>query len=319
MTSHYCYTYFGGSVAAPEDDQTIKLAVSDDGLRFSAVNDNRPVLRSVLGERGVRDPYLLQRNSADKSGRPKFVMLGTDLDFWNPRYASDSGDVDWAATVRRGSTGICVWESDDLIRWSAERIVDIASSVRAGNMWAPRAIWDPSHGDHGGYLVYWSSCTAVDDYAKQRIWACWTSDFVDFGKPFVYLEKPFAVIDCSMVRYRDVVLRFTKNEDEKYVFLEASSTLFGDFHYVPQHILESHRGGYEGPDAHMLPDGRMVVFVDEYVNQRRGYIPFVADDPLRANSFQPMEVDEYVLPEGGNHGTIMPLTAAEYEMLAALM
>lgn len=312
---HYLHAYFGRRASLSGDDQSIKFALSDDGLFFRDVADGRPILEPVLGERAVRDPYLLRREPGDGSGRPRYVMLGTDLDFWNPRYAAADGGVDWGATVRRGSAGICVWESENLADWSAERIVDVASSVGAGNVWAPRAIWVPAE---RRYLVYWASCTPDDDYAKQRIWAAWTLDFVDFSKPFVYMEKPFSVIDAAIFPWRGRYLRFTKNEEEKFVFLEVSDSILGEFEHVPQVELESHRGGYEGPDAHVLPDGRLMLFMDEYVDERRGYIAFVSDDPLAPDSFHAMPADEYRVVPGGNHGTVLPISAAEASLLGAL-
>ncbi|MCH9276751.1 hypothetical protein JS533_010785 [Bifidobacterium amazonense] len=114
--------------------------------------------------------------------------------------------------IRRGSTGICVWESDDLIHWSNERVVDVASAVRAGNAWVPRAIWD---GSRGKYLTYWSSCTPGDDYARQRIWAAWTRDFTTFGEPFVLVERDHAVIDAALCVRGGRIVALTAAEMER--------------------------------------------------------------------------------------------------------
>ena len=42
-----------------------------------------------------------------------------------------------------------------------------------------------------------ASTTARDNFAKHRIWAARTKDFKSFSQPFIYIEKPTAVIDIE--------------------------------------------------------------------------------------------------------------------------
>jgi hypothetical protein len=57
-------TFKGGATAASEQ---IYFAVSADGRAWTALNRSAPVLTSEVGEKGVRDPYLIRthgRNTA---------------------------------------------------------------------------------------------------------------------------------------------------------------------------------------------------------------------------------------------------------------
>lgn len=51
----YLFVYFTGE---SEDGEQIYFAVSSDGLHWNDLNDGKPVLRSHVGEKGVRDPLL---------------------------------------------------------------------------------------------------------------------------------------------------------------------------------------------------------------------------------------------------------------------
>lgn len=53
--------------------------------------------------------------------------------------------ITWDASQRTGSRGIIVWESTNLVDWTAERLVTVEDE-NAGMVWAPEAIWDPNEG-----------------------------------------------------------------------------------------------------------------------------------------------------------------------------
>src|SRR5258708_530555 len=61
------------SEATPMSEQ-IYFGLSKDGINWEALNDTKPVLVSTLGERGVRDPYILRSHDGKK-----FYLLATDL------------------------------------------------------------------------------------------------------------------------------------------------------------------------------------------------------------------------------------------------
>ena len=178
--------------------EQIYFAVSSDGRQWEALSNSQPVLVSALGEKGVRDPYLLRAPDGKK-----FYLLATDL--------SVHFNHDWKRHVRAGSQAIVIWESTNLVQWSPPRLVKVAPDD-AGCTWAPEAVYDEGKKE---FIVFWASTTAGDDFNKQRIWAAWTRDFVTFGKPFIYIEKPWHIIDTDIVRAGENYFRFSKDEQNK--------------------------------------------------------------------------------------------------------
>ena len=118
----------------------------------------------------------------------------------------------------------------------------------AGCTWAPEAIYDEENQD---YLVFWASMNKSDNFAKQRIWACRTRDFVTFDKPFIYLEKPWHVIDTDIVRDGDKYYRFSKDEQFKSITMEVGNRLLGPWQDVSAFCLAK-MIGYEGLECYLL-------------------------------------------------------------------
>ncbi|MBQ8020063.1 MAG: hypothetical protein IJ263_06650, partial [Paludibacteraceae bacterium] len=134
----YLFAYFKGEGLA--QGEQIYFAVSRDGLNWKDINGGNPVLTSTLGEKGLRDPFIMR--SADGS---KFFVIATDLKI--------NGNGDWTAAQTTGSKSIMVWESSDLINWSEQRMCRVAPDG-AGCTWAPEAVYNEESGE---YIVFWSS------------------------------------------------------------------------------------------------------------------------------------------------------------------
>ncbi len=68
----YFFAYFAGE--GYSDGEQIYFASSQDGLNWDDLNNNKPVLTSTLGEKGVRDPFIIRSPEGDK-----FYLIATDL------------------------------------------------------------------------------------------------------------------------------------------------------------------------------------------------------------------------------------------------
>lgn len=279
--------------------EQVYCALSEDGRHWTALNDAKPVLVSEVGERGVRDPYILR--SHDKKS---FYLIGTDL--------SIHRNGNWGRAVRQGSHSILIWESADLVNWSEPRLVEVAPDD-AGCTWAPEAVYDAESSD---YLVFWASTTERDDFAKHRIWATRTKDFRSFSEPFIYIEKPTTVIDTTIVRDGGVYYRFTKDEKHKAITMEKAERIAGPWTDMPQFSLAQMRG-YEGPACYLTtpadgdkpPVWRLIL--DHYA-RGRGYQPYETNS-LASGQFEPSE--DFTFPFRFRHGSVLPLSAAEYDRL----
>lgn len=185
----------------------------------------------------------------------------------------------------------------------------------AGCTWAPEAVHDADSGD---YLVFWASTTAADHFQKHRIWAACTRDFISFGEPFVFIDKPHAVIDTTIVHDGTAYHRFSKDESRKTVTQETPPRLAGPWREVPSATLAP-LVGYEGPQAHVLEparEGRPALWgliLDHYA-KGLGYQPWTSTR-LASGEFKPAQ--GFRFPFRFRHGSVLPLSAAELARLEA--
>lgn len=291
-------TFKNGGDAAAEQ---IYFGLSSDGRNWTALNDAKPVLVSTIGDKGVRDPYLLRAHDGKT-----FYLIATDLSMHHTQ--------DWKRAVNAGSRSIIIWESKDLVHWSPPRAVAVAPED-AGCAWAPEAIYDEERGD---YLVFWASTTKRDGFSKHRIWGARTKDFRTFGAPFVYIEKPTTIIDTTIVRDGGKYHRFTKDEKFKAITMETAERLEGPWREVPDFSLAK-LVGYEGPEAYVIEPGdaqrpaTWALILDHY-SAGRGYQPFVTRN-LSSGQFD--AGGGFSFPFEFRHGSILPLSSEEMERIKA--
>lgn len=298
--SAYLYTYFRGNIYGNGESQHIHMATSKDGFFWTALNDNEPILKANLGTKGVRDSYLVRSPYGDH-----FYLIGTDL---------DANGGDWASYGGNGSRYIRIWESDDLINWSDERLVLIAPE-NAACMWAPETTYDPSTGE---YVVYWS--TGLKGGDGKKIWYAKTRDFYTFSTPQIYkdTENGTTFIDTSIIEYQGTYYRFTKNENNLTILLETSDSLLGDYSLVKTNIAGE--SGVEGPGIYKINgEEKWVLYMDGYAggNSGVGYFPLIANslEDLKNANFVRMENGTYQMPAGAKHGSFVPITTEEYNAL----
>jgi len=279
--------------------EQIYFALSRDGRNWEGLNNSEPVLVSQLGEKGVRDPYLLRSHD----GRT-FYLLATDLSIFHNR--------DWGRSTHAGSKSLVIWDSNDLVHWSQPRLVKVAADD-AGCTWAPEAVYDEDTHD---YLVFWASTNKSDNFSKQRIWAARTTDFRTFTKPFIYIEKANHVIDTDIVRDQGKYYRFSKDEKFKAISMEVSEKLMGPWIDVPQFSLAQLRG-YEGPECFQIAPASgskpatWCLILDQY-SKGTGYQPFVTEN-LAGGQFTAGA--GFTFPFLFRHGSILALSDAEYRRM----
>ncbi|KLU90359.1 endo-1,4-beta-xylanase [Magnaporthiopsis poae ATCC 64411] len=131
----YAFSYFTGNSVAGEKIY-FAASVGNDALNWRELNGGKPALASTMGTKGLRDPFLIRSPEGDT-----FYLIATDL--------SIGSGTSWGDAVRFGSLYLEVWESHDLVKWSAQRHIKV-SPPSAGNTWAPEAYYDPSLGAYVG-------------------------------------------------------------------------------------------------------------------------------------------------------------------------
>ncbi|KAL8383436.1 hypothetical protein RB595_010569 [Gaeumannomyces hyphopodioides] len=309
----YAFLYFTGS------DEQIYLAASNgnNALSFTELNGGKPILKSAYGDKGVRDPFVTR--SVDGS---KFYILATDLCI--------GCGTSWGDAQTRGSRHIEIWESPDLVTFSAERHV-LVSPEAYGNTWAPEAYWDA---ELGTYVVYWASGIYDDSpeggnpgrarITYQRLVYATTNDFVTFSSPRVWQdEPPHGRIDSTVIHSNGTYHRFTKATTADGcadIVQESSPSLtagLGSWKRVASCIGKgAGTRDVEGPSIFRTNPGdvggggRYVLLVDEFGGN--GYVPLESDD-LASGRWTLNRNFSY--PKTPRHGTIIPLTAAELERI----
>lgn len=312
----YLFAHFIGDSGEGEQ---IYFSLSRDGLHWQDLNKGQMMLRSGIGEKGARDPFLIRspwtkKNQMEASGAggqhaPKYFLIATDL-----RIAAGKG---WQVAQYEGSRDILVWESDNLVDWQGP-VAHTIGVEGAGCVWAPEAIYDAGK---DAILLFWASMVKLpgDREAKQRIYASYTRDFKDFTEPFIFMERENHVIDSTIIENQGVYYRYTKDETTKNIYVDCSTTLRPeDFKEVKSSTL-SELFGVEGPEIYQM-NGReeWCLIVDRFATHK-GYMPLLTDD-LASGVFRVMDEEEFDMGENRKrHGGVLPITEEEYQVLAKLI
>lgn len=306
----YLFTYFTGEGTDSGEQVYFALSQGNDPLHWQELNGGAPVLTSNVGDGGVRDPFLIRSPEGDR-----FYLIATDLRI--------HGNGDWDGAQRHGSRSIVVWESTDLVSWSAPRLAEVSPET-AGNTWAPEAYYDAQR---GAYVVFWASkLYAADDpdhtgTTHQRMMYATTEDFVTFSEPQVWHDPGYSVIDSTLIQEDGVYHRFTKDERGqgespcgKFITQEtATDVLDTSYDLVADCIGSGAISQGEGPLIFRSnTEDRWYLFIDEFGG--RGYVPFETTDLASGNW---TVSSGYDLPASPRHGTVVPLTQAEYDRVAA--
>ncbi|THV36391.1 immunoglobulin-like domain-containing protein [Glycomyces buryatensis] len=303
----YFFTYFTGEGTANGEQIYAALSDGNDPLRFGELNGGQPILTSDQGDQGVRDPFIIRSPEGDR-----FYMIATDLKI--------HGNGDWDGAQRHGSLSIMVWESTDLVDWGEGRLVQV-SPESAGNTWAPEAYWDP---EQNAYVVFWASKLYENadhsDSTYNRMMYATTRDFVNFSQPQVWVDKGYSTIDSTIIEDEGTFYRFTKDERSntsgspcgKFIMGETSTSLSNtEWDFQTECIGSGSINQGEGPLIFKSnTEEKWYMFVDEFGG--RGYVPFETTD-LSSGEWTPSS--DYDLPASPRHGTVLPVTAEEYERL----
>lgn len=290
------------------DGEQVYFGLSKDGFSWETVNGGQPVLWSFKGDKGVRD-FTITRTKENK-----FVILATDLSLsYGMR---NQYHHSWAEIGRNGSRDLVLWESEDLVHWSEQKMVTLGGA-EFGCRWAPDIIRDREQGD---YIVHWSSPHQCNDYGAKAIYYSRTKDFTEFSAPeLLYRKEDSGIIDSCMVEENGIYYLFLKSEGnpERIILLKSTSPT-GPFERVPAFDTEMEKlqaGLYEAPTAFRLADGRWCLMLDYYgvPGKGQGYVPFLCDD-IATGIFKRSDA-EFKFPYGFKHGTVLEITEEEYERI----
>lgn len=288
--SAYLFAHFTSGKTG--DKEAIWFSLSRDGLNWTDLGGEEPVLASKIGTRGARDPFIVYDERVKK-----YYIIATDL-------CTASGS--WHDFAHHGSRSILVWESEDLINWSEEWLVEVGIE-NAGCVWAPEAVFC---NEKDMWFVFWASCVKEDDETKhkQRIYGAFTKDFREFTPTFKYIDGKTALIDTSIVWDKGWYYRFSKDETNKVIVFEKSQDLVGDEWESIYSEIFSVFEGLEGPEAYYLDDQQKWCLIADQYRTNNGYTPFLCDN-LDGGKFIQLHNDQFDMGKRKKrHGGILKIS-----------
>lgn len=288
------------------DGEQVYFGLSADGFHWEPVNGGQPVLWSTLGDGGVRDHTIVRTHDGP------FHILSTDLSLANCFRTKYRGN--WGVITREGSRCLSMWTSDDLVHWSDQRLIELGDAD-FGCVWAPDVVYDRARGD---YLIHWSSAHASNNYGHMAIYYTRTRDFERFSTPQILCRKDDSgIIDSAVYEDGGMFYRFLKsNANPAGIILQKGRTLTGEYTRIPafdEEMAKLQHPAYEAPTAFKLRDGRWALMLDFFgvPGDGQGYVPFIAED-MDSGRFIRSDAS-FSFPYGFKHGTVLPITAEEYE------
>ena len=285
------FAYFcGDDENSTAINQKIRLAVSEDGINFSPLNGNLPIISNTQGDSisfngkvgqfahtgGARDPFIFNKRNADGSIADGYYIVATDLCV-NP--SSNSYN----------NTKILVWDVPSLDQLDSVTctVIDTAGMYSTDVMnnndsiaWAPEIVWDYQVQK---YALVWSACL----WSSAKIHVAYTSDFKTFTTragntidgvnnfaEVLYTRDGYNFIDANINyengKYYMVIKRENGGNGNKGVLYSVSANTLDGLNAVdPIRFYDSVNtgdpNGLEGPEVYLRPDGHWVLIADEYV------------------------------------------------------
>jgi hypothetical protein len=280
----YAMAYFTESPSGNGSNYGLHLAVSPDGLNWTPLNQNNPVVTPTQGTLGLRDPFILRKQDGT------FEILATDLNGTNFSLQNQY---------------IHVWDSTDLRTFTNYHRLKLHSL--ATHSWAPEAFWDPSRGQ---YAIIYSASNGSHDV----IMVDYTTDFVTATAPQTFFDPGYNAIDGDvLVGGGANYLYFKNNTNGSILGAKSSSLNPGSFTIYTSAVAH---GGTEAPTlVKSLTQNTWYLWGDTYTPNGVFYTWQTSN--IDANSWSATNQRLYTQPLNSKHCGITPITATEMANLTA--
>ncbi len=316
----YLYAYF----REPEIDgyhQQVFYAASEDGLHWKDLNYSRPIVRSKMGTKGLRDHFVLRSYEGDR-----FFLICTDLEI-NQFRISDYGH-NWKYFGGAASKYLMIWESTDLIHWGEQRMCKV-SNENQGCSWAPECSYDEVTGE---YVIYYSGQSYDKDdpknYNRKVVFYVKTRDFRTFTEPKKFADiynyedeedviahrYSCGVIDTTMIKTDNWYYRITKDELTSGVAADRSKYVIGEYERVKSNLRDENLLWTEGPAIFKFNDrDEWCLMLDGLSKERSGWFPCITKDLDKDSVYFTELKSGFKMPTGPKHGVMFAVTKEEYD------
>jgi hypothetical protein len=284
----YLFSSFRGN-----GEDGLHLAYSQDGLKWTPLNNDKSYLKPTIGGKLMRDPCICQ---------------GPD------------GTFHLAWTTGWNDNGIGIAHSKDLINWSEQEYVPVMKhEPKAINCWAPEIFYDAKTGQ---FIIFWAT-TIPGSFAEteaggddsnrgklnHRIYFVTTKDFKTYSDAKVFYDDGFSVIDATLVKDGEKYVLFvkdeTKNPAKKHIRIATADAALGPYGRASKPITPD---WVEGPSVIKMGD-RWIVYFDEYTRHKYGAI--ASTDMKQWENIS----QQISFPKNTRHGTAFAVPQAVLENL----
>jgi hypothetical protein len=283
----YLMSYFVGDSVA---ENRLHLCWSSDGLHWTALNNDNPVVISSMSTQAIRDPAILRKQDGT------YVLMYTD--------------AAWSV----GQKPTCgFWDSPDLVNWRNQRICTLSSNPGVP-AWGPEAIYDPASGK---YIVLWSTASSAS------LWYNTTDDFVTFSKEAPFFSPGYQVLENNICHYGGFYYLFFKDErgnnsattPYKALKVARSSSLTpGSFKIITDDYITPHLS--EGPViCKALDADRWYLYFDMFT--QGGIFKCATTTNLDSNTsgWSALPDNQFALPKRVRNGHIFEIDRNELNTL----
>ena len=339
----YLFAYFtGDDNTADAVNQRVRFALSKDGVIFTSLNGNSPILTNdktsgtitwknktgMPHTKGVRDPFIIK-----KPNEAGYYIVATDL-----RVGENGGSYN--------NSKLVVWDVNDLSKADKVSPWIIETSGMFGDTyysngkingdyvaWAPEVTYDY---DTNMYMIYWSGPL----YQSSTILCAYTRDFKTFyqdslgEKPLdgagvrpntLFSESGQNTIDADIVydSSNSTYYMVYKRESEKQLYFVKADSLDGFKGKTGTKFVDSRYSGLEGPELYKRADGKWTLIADRYTeNGGAGsagkfamYVAGSIDEFMTGAEQGSKEVTTNINECSPRHGAVTTITSAEYTAL----
>ncbi|MGI5150066.1 glycoside hydrolase family 43 protein [Plantactinospora sp. CA-294935] len=281
----YVFAYFTETPDMSGANYGLHLAVSRDGLNWSPLNQNSPVVTPTAGTRGLRDPFVLRKQDGT------FVVLATDLN------GTDFG---------QNNQYLHVWDSTDLTNFTGYRRIRMHGLNT--HTWAPTAFWDATRGQYG--IVY-SANNGTD-----VLMVNYTSDFRTVSANQVYFSPGFPVLDGDIVVDGSTYYLYYKNLSTGLLY-GARSTTGAPNSYTTYTSGLRQGNAIEAPLLLKTNEGTgWRLWADSFSPVNNDFYAWSSAN-VAGNSWAAMNQRDYTPPLNAKHGSIAGISSAEYDALVS--
>ncbi|MBE1488420.1 glycoside hydrolase family 43 protein [Plantactinospora soyae] len=277
----YVMGYFTESPGRVANNYGLHLAVSSDGLNWTPLNQNNPVVTPTAGTRGLRDPYIVRRQDGT------FTVIATDLN---------------GTDFTQQNQYIHAWDSPDLRSFTGYR--RLRMHTMATHTWAPEAFWDAGRGQYG--IIY-----SAYNGTRDVFYVNYTSDFQTVGSAQLFFDPGFNVLDATMHINNGTNYLYYKHMGDGRLYGARSTSLNPRSFDRGTYTAGVVNGGIEAPIVVKANDRNEWFLWGDSFSPNNGELYAWRSGNVNADSWSPLNKAQYTQPLNAKHPTIIPITATE--------